>query len=68
VFAGSLEERGYDRDVIMQALSVDKTVVSKMLSVLNDIPADVVAAIGAARNSGRDRWYKLGLKFRKKAR
>jgi ParB family chromosome partitioning protein len=64
VFAGRLEGRGYDRDVIMQALSVDKTVVSKMLSVLNDIPADVVAAIGAARNSGRDRWYKLGLKFR----
>ncbi|MCO5066915.1 MAG: plasmid partitioning protein RepB [Rhizobiaceae bacterium] len=64
VFAGSLEGQGYDRDVIMQALSVDKTVVSKMLSVLNDIPADVVSAIGAARNSGRDRWYKLALKFR----
>lgn len=64
VFASSLEKQGYDREVIMQALSVDKTVVSKMLSVLNDIPADVVNAIGAARNSGRDRWYKLAIKFR----
>jgi ParB family chromosome partitioning protein len=64
VFASSLEGQGYDRDVIMQALSVDKTVVSKMISVVNDIPADVVTAIGPARNSGRDRWYKLAIKFR----
>jgi ParB family chromosome partitioning protein len=64
VFASSLESQGYDRDVIMQALSVDKTVISKMLSVVNDIPTDVVHAIGPARNSGRDRWYKLAIKFR----
>ena len=67
VFASSLEGQGYERDVIMQALSVDKTVVSKMLSVLTDIPADVVRAIGAARSSGRDRWYKLALKFREES-
>ncbi len=64
VFAASLEGRGYERDVIMSALSVDKTVVSKMVSVAKDVPDDLVAAIGAARNSGRDRWYKLGLKLR----
>jgi ParB family chromosome partitioning protein len=64
VFARSLEQQGYDREVIMAALSVDKTVVSKMISVTNDIPANVIAAIGPAKNSGRDRWYKLAIKFR----
>jgi ParB family transcriptional regulator, chromosome partitioning protein len=64
VFASSLELHGYDREVIMAALSVDKTVVSKMISVTNDIPASVIAAIGPAKNSGRDRWYKLAIKFR----
>ena len=64
VFASSLEQHGYDREVIMAALSVDKTVVSKMISVTNDIPDNVIAAIGPAKNSGRDRWYKLAIKFR----
>lgn len=64
VFASNLERAGYDRDVIMQALSVDKTVVSKMISVVSDIPASVVDAIGAAKGSGRDRWYRLAIKFR----
>lgn len=64
VFASNLEGRGYDRDVIMRALLIDKTVVSKMISVVKDIPGDIVEAIGAARNSGRDRWYKLAIKFR----
>nr|WP_278116273.1 plasmid partitioning protein RepB [Mesorhizobium sp. WSM4875]WIE94718.1 plasmid partitioning protein RepB [Mesorhizobium sp. WSM4875] len=66
VFASGLGSRGYDRDVIMQALSVDKTVVSKMISVASDIPAEVVDAIGSAKNSGRDRWYKLAVKLREK--
>lgn len=64
VFAANLEQRGYDREVIMAALSVDKTVVSKMISVTNDIAANVIAAVGPAKNSGRDRWYKLAMKFR----
>lgn len=64
MFAANLEGKQYDRDVIMSALSVDKTVVSKMISVTKDMPADIVLAIGPARNSGRDRWYKLALKLR----
>lgn len=63
-FAGNLERSGYEREVIMQALSVDKTVVSKMLSVVKDIPDAVISSIGAARNSGRDRWYKLAQALR----
>lgn len=64
VFANNLERSGYDREVIMASLSVDKTVISKMISVVKDIPTDVITAIGAARNSGRDRWYQLAIKFR----
>jgi ParB family chromosome partitioning protein len=64
VFASNLERGGYDRDVIMSALSVDKTVVSKMISVTKDIPAEIIVAVGAAKNSGRDRWYDLAKKIR----
>ncbi|WP_292530565.1 plasmid partitioning protein RepB [Mesorhizobium sp.] len=64
VFAGNLERNGYDREVIMTALSVDKTVVSKMISVAKDIPAEIINVIGAAKNSGRDRWYDLAKKVR----
>lgn len=64
LFAFNLEQGGYSRDVIMAALSVDKTVVSKMLSVVKDIPAEIIAAVGAAKHSGRDRWYQLAVKLR----
>lgn len=64
VFASNLEQRGFEREVIMQALSVDKTVVSKLISVTRDVPNDVIAAIGPAKHSGRDRWYHLAIKCR----
>ncbi|MER9674526.1 plasmid partitioning protein RepB [Mesorhizobium sp. M0208] len=64
VFASNLERNRYDRDVIMAALSVDKTVVSKMISVTKDIPDEIIKAVGAAKNSGRDRWYDLAKKIR----
>jgi len=64
LFAFNLEQGGYSRDVIMAALSVDKTVVSKMISVVKDIPSDIISAIGAAKESGRDRWYQLAVAVR----
>ncbi|WP_011578656.1 MULTISPECIES: plasmid partitioning protein RepB [Chelativorans] len=64
VFASNLERNNYDRDVIMAALSVDKTVVSKMISVTKDIPDEIIKAVGPAKNSGRDRWYDLAKKIR----
>lgn len=64
LFAHNLERSGYSRDVIMAALSVDKTVVSKMISVVKDVPADIITAIGAAKESGRDRWYQLAVRLR----
>lgn len=63
MFAGRLEERNFDRETIMAALSADKTTVSKMLSVINRIPKAVVDAIGPALAVGRDRWHDLATRF-----
>jgi ParB family chromosome partitioning protein len=62
-FARALEEAGYDRETIMQALSVDKTTLSRIISVANRLPTDVVEAIGPAPAAGRDRWTELATVF-----
>lgn len=58
-FARQLQDAGYDRKVICDALSVDKTLISRMLSVAEKIPVALIEGIGAAPSVGRDRW--LGL-------
>lgn len=58
-FARQLQDAGYDRKVICDALSVDKTLASRMLSVAGRLPAALIAAIGAAPSVGRDRWLAL---------
>lgn len=62
-FARSLEHLGYGRDVIMSALTVDKAALSRMLGILERIPADVIEAIGAAHGIGRRRWLELAEQF-----
>ena len=58
-FARQLQEAGYDRKVICDALSVDKTLASRMLSVGEKIPVALIEGIGAAPSVGRDRWLAL---------
>jgi ParB family chromosome partitioning protein len=58
-FAARLEERGFRREVIMQALCVDKSMLSKMLSVANTIPTHIIDAIGPAPKIGRRKWEDL---------
>ena len=62
-FAQSLVDRDYRRDVVMAALGVDKTTVSRMLSITMRIPSAVIDAIGPAPNTGRDRWIELACHF-----
>jgi ParB family transcriptional regulator, chromosome partitioning protein len=62
-FARQLEDFGYGRDVIMSALAVDKTTVSRMISVTRRIPPAVIDAIGPAPSTGRDRWTDLANRF-----
>jgi ParB family transcriptional regulator, chromosome partitioning protein len=51
--------QGQDRPTIMTALSVDKTVLSRMISVVNALPAKLIAAVGPAPGAGRDRWLDI---------
>lgn len=58
-FARQMKESGYERAVICDALHVDKTVISRMLSVAEAIPPELIRHIGAAPAIGRDRWLAL---------
>lgn len=58
-FARQMRDMNYDRKVICDALHVDKTLISRMISVANRIPEPLITAIGAAPSVGRDRWMKL---------
>lgn len=63
LFARRLEEIGQDRETIMSALGVDKTVVSRMISVAKKLPTNLIEAIGAAPATGRDRWVELATQY-----
>lgn len=58
-FARQMRDMGYDRKVICDALHVDKTLISRMISVADRIAPSVIETIGAAPSVGRDRWLKL---------
>lgn len=58
-FARQMLEAGYDRKIIGDALHVDKTVISRMLTVADLIPVELIEAIGPAPSVGRDRWLAL---------
>lgn len=64
LFAADLARLRYDDDntTILSALSIDRTTLSKMLSVAT-IPESILEAIGDAKNVGRDRWYDLKLQL-----
>lgn len=55
-FARQMTEAGYERRIVCDALSIDKTVISRMLSIAERIPPAVIEAVGAAPGIGRDRW------------
>ncbi len=63
MFAWQLEAQGFDRPVIMAALSTDKGDLSRYITVAKAIPQDVVQAIGPAGKAGRARWIALGEKL-----
>ena len=58
-FAATLEDRSFGRETIMAALNVDKTELSRLISVSRAIPRDIVEAIGPAPKAGRRRWMEL---------
>jgi ParB family transcriptional regulator, chromosome partitioning protein len=64
LFAATLEDRGFSRDVAMAALSTDKTELSKLISVVRNVPLDIIDAIGPAPKAGRTRWLGLAEKLK----
>lgn len=57
-FAHRLEGR-FRRETIMAAMSLYKSDLSNMLSVVERIPSDIIDAIGAAPGVGRRGWIEL---------
>ncbi len=66
-FADHMRAAGYDREAICAALSVDKTVASRMLSLADRLPRPLIEAIGAARGVGRPRWLELAARLEEAA-
>ena len=59
MFATRLESRKFQRDVICSALNIDKTEVSRMISVATGLPDELIEAIGPAQTTGRRKWMEL---------
>jgi ParB family chromosome partitioning protein len=59
LYALTLEDRGFRRETIGSALSVDKTELSRLVSVGRTVPRDLIDAIGPAPKVGRRRWMEL---------
>ena len=64
-FAARLEESGYSREVIMAALSTDKSGVSRLVTSVNAIPREIIDLVGPAPKTGRDRWLTLAGKIQR---
>lgn len=67
IFAKAMEDKQFDRAVIMSALSVHKTELSRLLNIAHSIPINVIIAIGPARKTGRPRWTALSDRLQKAA-
>ncbi|MGO4855036.1 plasmid partitioning protein RepB [Phaeovulum sp. W22_SRMD_FR3] len=59
LFAAELLESGYEQTIILDALAIDKPMLSRMTKVTRAIPQSVIQAIGSAHGVGRRRWEDL---------
>jgi len=65
LYAAELEANGVQRTVIMAALAVDKSNLSRLIQAATQLPSDVIRGIGAAPKAGRDRWGELATRLAK---
>jgi ParB family transcriptional regulator, chromosome partitioning protein len=56
MYAHALAQHPFDRTVILDALSVDKGTLSRLLKLASAVPIEIATAIGPARKAGRPRW------------
>lgn len=58
-FAERLQNRDFSREVITASMSILKSELSTMLSVVSSVPTNLIDAIGPAPGIGRPSWQKL---------
>ncbi len=58
-FAQNLLDSGLTKDVVRSSLAIDEAMLSKMLSVIEIVPASVIKVLGASKKIGRDKWLSL---------
>lgn len=58
-FAKNLEDEGTERSVIISALGMDKSDVSRLISIARKVPVSLIRIIGSAPKAGRKRWMEL---------
>lgn len=66
LFAQALIERGFERSVVQDALSLHKAEMTRFLQVAATIPEQIIRAIGPAPKVGRPRWMQLAETLRDK--
>lgn len=49
----------FDRETVIAAMSLDKSNLSKMISLFDNLPSDLIDAIGPAPGVGRPSWQNL---------
>ncbi|MHA6732384.1 plasmid partitioning protein RepB [Devosia sp. A369] len=59
LFAKRLEDAGYDRSIILAALSAHKADLSRYITIARRIPEELARQIGPAARVGRARWSAL---------
>ena len=59
MFAITLDDHKYRRDTIEAALTVDRTMASRLLALGRRLPPEIIKAIGPAPKAGRPRWVQL---------
>lgn len=59
LFIRELGNAGYGPDIVMDALAIDKPMLSRMNKVARVISSDVIQAVGPAHGIGRRRWEEM---------
>jgi ParB family chromosome partitioning protein len=58
-FAQNLIASGMTKDVVRSSLAIDEAMLSKMLGVVEAVPASILKVLGASKKIGRDKWLSL---------
>lgn len=58
-FAQNMISMGMGKDIVKSSIGIDDAMLSKMITVMETVPEDIIKALGAAKKIGRDKWLSL---------